>query len=143
MKASSFWRPRQTGSYKKEQHAGRVEIRNTPGADLMVDEVHTNYVDSPLLCYYIALHDRSIEGGALCKLRCRLMAAGGSLRFVCQHPTPQRIRSRGRPFRIAALNKKILARSIRAKRKRFETFGGQEIEYRKENGLALDQQIRI
>ena len=32
---------------------------------------------------------RSIEGGALCKLRSRLVvAAGGSRRFGCQHPAP-------------------------------------------------------
>ena len=36
-------------------YAGRLEIRNVPGADWMVDEVlrsiHTKYVDRPL-CYY-------------------------------------------------------------------------------------------
>ena len=38
-----------------------------------------------------------------------LVAGGGSLRFGCQHHAPRRIRSRGHPFIIAAVNKKILA----------------------------------
>ena len=53
-----------------------------------------------------------------------LVAGGGSLRFGCQHPAPRRIRSRGHPFRIAAVSKKVLVGSIRAKMTRFETFGG-------------------
>ena len=55
------------------------------------------------LCFYFfPSYDRSIEGGPLCKLRSRLLvAAGGSLRFGCQHPAPRRIRSRGHSFRIA------------------------------------------
>ena len=89
----------------------------------------TKFVDWPLgatiFVIYTSKYDRSIEGGPLCQLRCRLVvAAGGSLRFGCQHPAPPGIRSRGHPFRIAAVNRKILVRSIRAKRTRFETFGG-------------------
>ena len=76
--------------------------------------------------------ERSLEGGALCKLRSRLLAAaGGNLRFGCQHPAPRRIRSRGHPFRVADVSKKILIRGIRTKRTRFETFGGQKTGYRK------------
>ena len=42
------------------------------------------------------------------KLRSRLLvAAGGSLRFGCQHPAPRHIRSRGHPFRFAAIDKKM------------------------------------
>ena len=40
-----FGDPDWTGQYEKEQYAGRDERRNTPGADWMVDEVHTKYVD--------------------------------------------------------------------------------------------------
>ena len=88
--------------------------------------IYTKYVDWPLLCYYFfPLHDRSVDDGPLCKFRSRLLvAAGGSLRFGGQHSAPQRFRSRGHPFRITAVNKKILFRSIRSKRTRFETFGG-------------------
>ena len=58
-------------------------------------------------------------------VRSRLVvAAGGSIHFVRQDPAPRRIGSRGHPFRIAAIDKKKLVRSIRAKRMRFETFSG-------------------
>ena len=87
----------------------------------MVDEVCTQN----MWIGHFPLHDRNIEGGTLYKLRSQLLVAdGGSLRFGCQHPAPQRIRSRGFPFRIAAVNKKTLVRSIRAERPRFETIGG-------------------
>ena len=41
-----------------------------------------------------------------------LAAAGGSLRFGCQHPAPRRIRSRGNPLRIAAVTTKEVAQSV-------------------------------
>ena len=67
----------------------------------MVDEVHTKYVDRPLCANIFHLHDIRTEGGALyCtyKLRSRLLvAAGGSLRFGCQHPPPRRSKQ-GTPF---------------------------------------------
>ena len=90
----------------------------------------------------------SIEGGALCKLRSRLLVAGGgSLRFGCQHPAPRRIRSRGHPFRIPAVSNKILVRNMRTKYQvtRFETFSGYKTGYRTlvRRGLALKQHIRI
>ena len=103
---------RKGGNVRKEQHAGRVE-----------KEIHqvrvgwwmkcTPKVDWPLCVTICDLYNRSIEGGALFfQLRSWLMvAAGGSLHFGCQHPVPRRIQSREHPFRIAALNKKILARS--------------------------------
>ena len=73
--------------------------------------------------YFFPLYDRIIEGGPLCKLRSRLLvAAGGSPRFGGQGSAHSK--QRGHLFRIAAINKKILLRSIRAKRTRFETFGG-------------------
>ena len=75
----------------------------------MVDEVHTKYVDWPLCVALFPLYDKSIEGGALCKLGVRLrVAAGGSLRFDYQHPAPQRIRLMGHPFRISAVKKERL-----------------------------------
>ena len=70
--------------------------------------VHTKYVDWPLCVTVFPLYDRSIEGGPLCKLRtvvgCRWLQA---LCFGCQHPAPWRIRSKGHPYRIAAVNKKL------------------------------------
>ena len=87
------------------------------------------------LCYYFFPLYRMIEASKVdhsAKLRSRLLVtASGSLRFGSQHPAPRRIRSRGHPFRIAAINKKVLVRNIRTKRTRFETFGGKETEYRK------------
>ena len=64
-----------------------------------------------LLCVPIfRSYDGSIEGGAFCALRSRLLvAAGGSLRFGCRSPAPRRIR--GHPFRIAAVNTKKNVRS--------------------------------
>ena len=90
----------------------------------MVDEVHTKYVDWPLCVALFPLYDKSIEGGALCKLGVRLLvAAGGSLRFGCQHPAPQHIRSRGHPFAIA-INRKY-SFEVHVKRERdSKTFGG-------------------
>ena len=38
-------------------------------------QVHTKYVDWPLCVTIFPLCDRSIEGGALCKLRIRLLVA--------------------------------------------------------------------
>ena len=68
----------------------------SPGADWMVDGVHTEYVDWPLCVTSFPLYGRSIEGVALCKLRSRLLvSAGGSLRFGCQHPAPRRTRAGG------------------------------------------------
>ena len=93
--------PDKKGEHKKEQHEGRLEIRNTPGADWMVGKayyIRTKHVDRPLwmTIFFFRLYDRSIEAEALCKLRNRLLvAAGGSLRFGCQHHAPHRIRSRG------------------------------------------------
>ena len=67
-----------------------------------------------MLLLIFHLHGRSINGGSLCKLRNRLVVAvGASLRFGCQDPAPRRILSRGHPFRITAVHKKILVRSIR------------------------------
>ena len=86
----------------------------------MLDEVHTKILGgSAIFWYYFSfVCDESIEGGAICKLRSRLLVtAGGSLRFDCQHPATRRIRSRRHPFRIAAANKKILVRSISAKKR--------------------------
>ena len=120
----------------REQHAGRLEIRNAPGADWMVDEVYTQkYVDWPLCVkcpFFLCMIGASKVDHSATYLRRRLLlAAGGSLRFGCQHPAPRRIRSSRHPFRVAAFNKKIINRSIRAKIVRFETFGGQETGYRK------------
>ena len=69
-KVSSFGRRRQQMAIQGKR-AGRVEIRNTPRADLTVDEVHTSYVDWPLCATIFPLCNTSIEGGALCKLRTR------------------------------------------------------------------------
>ena len=70
--------------HEKERYAGRVEIRNTRGSDLMVDEVHTKYVERPPCVTIFLLHDRIIDGGALCKPRSRLLVApAGRVRFGC------------------------------------------------------------
>ena len=88
----------------KEQHAaGRDEIRNTPGADLMmVDEVYTKYVDWPLCVtiFFLRMIEEAlkVEHSASYVSNRLLVAAGGSLRFGCQHPEPRRIRSRGHPL---------------------------------------------
>ena len=52
-----------------------------------------------------------------------LVAAGGSLRFGCQHPATQHIRCRGHPFAIAAINRKY-SFEVHVKRERdSKTFG--------------------
>ena len=79
-----------------------------------------------IFLYMLLLIEASKVEHSACYVRgSRLqVATGGSIRFGCQHPAPRRIRSRGHPFRIAAVNKKLLFRSVRAKITRFETFGG-------------------
>ena len=74
-------------------------MRNTPGSDWMVDEEYTQNMwigHFGFRTMFPLYEKRSIEGGALCKLRRRgLVAARGSLRFGCQHPALRGIRSRG------------------------------------------------
>ena len=105
--------------------------------DWMVDEVvvvvvftlniHTKCADWPLcdaICFSCIIGASKVNHSAS-YIRSRLVVAvGGSIHFVCQDPAPRRIGSRGHPFRIAAIDKKKLVRSIRAKRMRFETFSG-------------------
>ena len=122
----------------KEQHARRIETRNTPGgADWMWWTRYTrNTCELATFVFTVNsfnLYHTSIEGGTLCKPSINssrlLVAAGGSLRFGCQHPAPRRIRSRRHNFRIAAVNKKhsfeVYVKEI------FKTYGVQESRYRK------------
>lgn len=62
-----------------------------------------------------------------------LVAAGGSLRFGCQHPAPRKIPRRGRPFRTTATTKKPPARStsIRVRKSRLNNFSEYKTRYRK------------
>ena len=92
-----------------------------------------------------SLHDRSIEGRSFCKLRSRLLvAAGGGLCFDCQHPTPRRIRSMGQPFRIAAVNKKIHVRSIRAKGHDSKPLADKKSDIGKRSGVGLtNENLRL
>ena len=75
------------------QHAGRVEIRITPDADWMVDEVPTKIL---WIGHFVLVFIRCIieapkvehcanEGVGL------LVAVGSSFRFGCQHAVPRRI----------------------------------------------------
>ena len=92
----------------------------------MVDEVHTKYVEWPLcvtllLCMIGASkveHSVSYVAGCWWVLAAVFVSAASTPHLSACIP------SRGHPSRIAAVNKKILVRSIRAKRTRFETFGG-------------------
>ena len=74
---------------------------------LHIKYTHKLWGLATLCCYFFSFLWWSIEGRPRCKFRCRLaVAAGGNLRFGCQYPASLRIRSRGHPFRIAAVNKK-------------------------------------
>ena len=74
------------------------------------------------LCYYLFF--RMIEISKVDHSASYVVGCWGLSAFFVSATRTRRIRSRGHPFRIAAVNKKILVRSIRAKRTRFETFGG-------------------
>ena len=81
-----FGDPEQKRPHKKEQNAGRLEIRNTPGSHWMVSGWsilgHTIYADWPLCVTIFPSCEKG--GGALCKLRSRLLVAvGGRVRFGC------------------------------------------------------------
>ena len=89
-----------------------------------------------LLLLFFPLYGRGIEGARL------LVAAGGSIHFGCQHPAPRRIRSREHPFRTATVNKNILVRSIRAKKRDSKPSADKKSDIGKWDG-AVDQQRRI
>ena len=90
-------------------------------------------------------YDKSTEGGALCNLRSSssrfLMAAGGSLRVGCQHPTPLGEFEAGGPFQNSRRQKRKYSLEVYVQKEL-----DSKVDKKPDTGksdLALDQQIRI